>query len=173
MAGVALAIIAAVALAAGKRLSFVFGLSAGPGSLVLLILGWAAAVVVLQALVVVVHEGVHALALKMLCPGHVTFGFMPKKMLAYAACYDWFFMRDAYFFIALAPLVLLSVLFILGMVFTQGYAFVAFAVCFLLNFSGSGGDVLITEILWKYPRTTCVADVVGARMDIYSKKEQR
>ena len=126
--------------------------------LAVLVLGYAA--------YIVLHELTHAAAMKAVGGGKVRFGF--TGMYAFAGSEGDYFDKSAYRLIALAPLV------VWGMVFTVLLLAVPrtwfWVVWFLQmgNIAGAAGDVYVTAVLWRSPRTILVRDT-GVDMTVFDR----
>lgn len=104
------------------------------------------------------HELTHGVFMRMLGAAP-RFGAMWKRLMLYTTSPGFFFRRNDYALITLAPLGLLSALVVLGMALAQGTAWVALlALCGAVNASGAIGDMWITLIVLRYPRTAYVMD---------------
>lgn len=141
------ALFSALAAGLGKMVS---SFELGLGAFGILILG--------VVLALTLHELTHGIAMQI-------FGAKPKygalwaQMMFYATAPGFAFARNHYVVIALAPLVVLSLLIILGMWLLQGTLWVALlAVAGVMNASGAVGDMWITLIVLRYPTAAYVVD---------------
>lgn len=117
-----------------------------------------ALIILSQVVTVVLHELTHAVAFRFFSNGKIQFGLLPKQMVAYAACPDTYFSRNAYTVVALAPLTALSALFAAALCFTTGWMYFFFAAVFVMNFSGAAGDLYFAWVLRRYPSSALVED---------------
>jgi hypothetical protein len=107
---------------------------------------------------IVLHELVHGFAMQRF-GGRPQYGVLWKQLLFYAATPGYGYRRNSWILIALAPLILLSCLAILGMILFQGTNWVAlFALCAVINGSGASGDLWMVSVVLRYPKNTYVVD---------------
>jgi Putative zincin peptidase len=107
---------------------------------------------------IVLHELVHGLAMRRF-GARPQFGVLWKQLMFYATAPRYGFRRSAYILVALAPLVGLSCLAILGMFLLQGTNWVALLIlCAAMNGSGAVGDILMVALVLRYPRTAYIVD---------------
>ena len=103
------------------------------------------------------HEVIHGLAIRR--AGHKPrYGMMLSKVAFYATADNTLFWRDDFIFIALAPLIgitLLGLLLVFLLPDTIGY-YVSLGVVF--NAANSIGDLWMTAVVRRYPLTTLVRD---------------
>ena len=105
--------------------------------------------------VMVLHEGVHALVFALL-GGRPTFGAKLPFAL-YCSAPNQLFTRNAYLAVGLAPLVLISLAGILLIFLEPGLA--AYVQLALIgNFSGAAGDLWAARVLLEQPPTALVQD---------------
>ncbi len=109
-------------------------------------------------LTLVLHELVHGMVMRAY-GATPQYGVIWKQMMFYATAPGFAFPRNGYIVIALAPLVFISVLVVLGMWALQGTLWVALlTICGTLNASGAVGDMWITSIVLRYPVTARIVD---------------
>jgi hypothetical protein len=126
----------------------------GVGGILLFVGG----IFVLQMLIVLLHEGMHGAAMR-LFGAHPVFGFIPKQILFYATSPGFAYTRSQYFWVGLAPLISLDVLFFLILFFPIGaVGSVIAAVLGALNTGGAVGDLWILAVLRKFPHNAYVVD---------------
>lgn len=126
--------------------SFDFGLV----ELVMIIVG------ILLALIV--HELTHGMVMQMF-GAKPRYGALWKQMMFYATAPGFSFTRNNYIVIALAPLIFISILVVLGMWLLQGTLWVALlGICGIMNASGAVGDMWITMLVLRYPVTAYIMD---------------
>jgi hypothetical protein len=122
--------------------------------------GLAETVAVLAAIVLtlVLHELIHGAGMQ--CFGaKPKYGALWKQLMFYATAPEFAFRRNNYVVVALAPIVVISILVVLGMVLLQGAIWVALlAICATFNASGAIGDLWITSIVLRYPMKAFVMD---------------
>jgi hypothetical protein len=109
-------------------------------------------------LTLVFHEFTHGLFMQ-LFGAKPRYGVLWKQAMFYATSPGFAYRRNDYVLIALAPLVFLSVLVVLGMWLLQGTLWVALlSVCGVMNASGAVGDMWITAIVLRHANTAYVMD---------------
>jgi hypothetical protein len=121
-------------------------------------LGEISIVIAAIVLSIVLHELVHGIAMQVF-GAEPRYGVLWKQGMFYATAPGYAFRRNEYIQIALAPLLILSVLFTLGIWLLSGTFWVmAFVVAGVINASGAIGDLWITMIVLRYPATAYVID---------------
>lgn len=117
-------------------------------------------------LTVVAHELIHALAARVL--GYrIEFGFKWQMLAPYVAAFHQFTPRNHNLLIAIAPLPILTVIFLPLLVAATPLATVAAFIGLVINTSGAVGDLYLTWRLLRLPRATLLYDVSIDRMLIY------
>ncbi len=107
---------------------------------------------------IVLHELVHGLAMRM-GGARPQYGVLPEHLMFYAAAPGYAFRRNACLMVEMAPLVLLSVLAILGMVILQGTIWVTLlTLCAAMNAGGSAADLWMTSKILRYSTTSYIVD---------------
>jgi hypothetical protein len=107
---------------------------------------------------IALHELAHGIAMQRF-GAQPRYGALWKQAMFYATAPGYAFRRNDYVQIALAPLVLLSVLFIVGMWFLSGtFWVIILAIAGIINATGAIGDLWITGIVLRYPATTYIVD---------------
>lgn len=106
----------------------------------------------------ILHELLHGLTMQIL-GAKPQYGILWKKMMLYATSPGHAYRRNDYVGIALAPLVVISILTILGMWFLEETPWVALlGLCGAINASGAIGDIWITMLVLRYAATAYVVD---------------
>ncbi|RPJ29296.1 MAG: DUF3267 domain-containing protein [Chloroflexi bacterium] len=106
----------------------------------------------------VLHELTHGLVMQIF-GAKPKYGVIWKGLMFYATSPEYAFHRNNYAVIALAPLIFISILVVLGMWLLQGTLWVVLlGICGILNASGAVGDIWITFIVLRYPNTAYVID---------------
>lgn len=109
-------------------------------------------------LTIILHELTHGWVMQAF-GARPKYGVLWKKLMFYATSPGFAYRRNRYVGIALAPLVGISTLVILGIWFLQGTGWVPFlAICGAINASGAIGDLWITMIVLRYAATAYVVD---------------
>lgn len=107
---------------------------------------------------IALHEGVHGFTMR-LFGARPQYGVLWNQFMFYATAPGYGFRRNSYITVALAPLLAISVLAILGIVLLQGTAWVVFFMLLaILNGIGSAGDLWLTAIALRYPKTVYIVD---------------
>jgi hypothetical protein len=87
------------------------------------------------------------------------YGIIWKVLMFYATSPEYAYHRNIYVVIALAPLIFISILVVMGMWLLQGTLWMAFlGICGVINASGAIGDMWITMIVLRYANTAYVMD---------------
>ena len=104
------------------------------------------------------HELTHGLTMQ-LFGAKPKYGILWKGLMLYATSPGYAYPRNNFIVIALAPLVVISTLVIIGMWLLQGTLLVPLlALCGIFNASGAVGDMWMTMIVLRYPATAYVMD---------------
>jgi hypothetical protein len=110
------------------------------------------------ALTLFLHELTHGLTMQVF-GASPKYGIIWKGLMLYATSPGYAYRRNNYVVIALAPLVLISILVVLGMWLLQGTLWVVLlGLCGAVNASGAIGDMWITMVVLRYPATAYVMD---------------
>lgn len=128
------------------------------------ILGWTLLVVVLA---VVIHELIHALFFRFFTGEWATFGF--KGLYAYAAAPQWYIPRNLHIAVALAPLIILSLLGALLIPWIAYELLPALLFFLIINAAGAVGDMATVAWLLRQPRDAYVNDY-GDGFTVYTTK---
>lgn len=124
----------------------------------------AIAILVLIIVYMVLHELVHGIAMKICGTAKVRYGF--TGMYAFAGSDD-YYDRKAYFFIALAPVVLWGiVLGAINLLVPRDWFWVIYSIQ-IMNISGAAGDFYVTAKFSRFPEDILVRDS-GTSMKVYS-----
>lgn len=109
-------------------------------------------------LTVVVHELTHGLVMRR-AGATPRYGIFWKGLMLYATSSGYTYHRTTYAVILLAPFVLISALAVLGIWLVPGLLWVIlFIICGAVNASGAIGDLWMTQIVLRYPRTARIMD---------------
>ncbi len=132
--------------------------------------GWSPLIFILEMVVIVlvvlvVHEAIHGLGFLLLARVRPVFAF--RGTYAYAAAPGWYIPRPRYFPIALAPLVVISLvcIWLIAIVPAQMLAGVILAA--VMNASGAVGDIWAAVLLLRSP-AECLSIDAGDEIDIYA-----
>ena len=116
---------------------------------------------------IILHEFTHGMAMKHYGGQKVQYGF--TGMYAYAGSKEDYFDRYAYIRIALAPLVIWGIVFlVLNIVIPKDWFWVIYFLQ-IGNISGAAGDLFVSWKVSKMPETLYVRDT-GIDMTIYDRK---
>lgn len=109
-------------------------------------------------LTLILHELTHGMVMRVF-GARPQYGVLWKQLMFYATSPGFAYRRNDYVIIALAPLLFISALVVLGMWLFQGTLWVALLViCGVVNASGAVGDMWITAIILRYATTAYVID---------------
>lgn len=115
---------------------------------------------------IVLHEAVHGITMKLLCPGPVHFGF--TGLYAFAGS-DAYYIKGDYILIAMAPVVFWGlVLGILNVLVPEDWFWIVYLIQ-LSNLSGAGGDLYVTWKMTRLPEDILVRDS-GVAMTVYGRQ---
>lgn len=116
---------------------------------------------------IVLHELTHAAAMKLYRAEKIRFGF--TGVYAYAGSEVDYFAKIPYRVIALAPLVVWTILLTIPMLFFRDGWFWVFYFIQCGNIAGSVGDIYVTARLWSAPEDILVRDT-GVEMFVFSRQ---
>ena len=109
-------------------------------------------------MVLILHELVHGVMM-LFFGARPHFGIMWKEAMFYATSPGFAYPRGQYLLVALAPLVVISLLAVLAMILLAGTAWVALAAFVaMFNAAGSIGDLWISLVVLHYPAHAYVID---------------
>lgn len=107
---------------------------------------------------IVLHELVHGLTMRVF-GARPQYGARLKQLLFYATAPGYAFRRNAYIITLLTPLVLLSILTILGIFILQGTAWaILLAFCAAFNIAGAIGDLAMALKVLRFSEKACIVD---------------
>ncbi len=107
---------------------------------------------------IILHELVHGLAMR-LCGAKPRYGALWKQLMFYATCPGYGFRRNSYLLVALAPLIGISCLAVVGIFLLQGTNWSGLmALCATINGCGAIGDIWIVSRVLSYPKTVYIVD---------------
>jgi hypothetical protein len=108
--------------------------------------------------ILALHELVHGIVMQGF-GARPKYGFWRRGLMFYAKAPGYAFKRNQYALMVLAPLLSLSVLMCLGIVFLAGNSMVwVLALWAIVNASAANADVWITVIVFRYPGSAYVVD---------------
>ena len=125
-----------------------------------------AALIVLMALYMVLHELVHGIAMKLCGTKRVKYGF--TGLYAFAGSED-YYNKKSYIFIALAPIVFWGIVLAVINVMVPIQWFWGVYFIQVMNLSGAAGDCYVTVKFLRLPKDILVKDS-GIGMKVYSKQ---
>ncbi len=129
----------------------------------------AASVVFSFSLLVVLHELLHGLALKITGAPKIAFGGNLRKFVFYAEADRFVLGRSAFFFVALTPLVVVQVAAIAGIIafFSQPSVYF-FLILMTMHSFFCSGDIALATVFDRYPgRKTFMYDMTGERKSYF------
>jgi len=121
-------------------------------------------VVVIFAIMVVFHEGIHGLFFWLFTKERPHFGF--KLLYAYAAAPEWYIPRNQYIWIGLSPLVLVSILGVVLFPWISIDWFPGLILFLTINAAGSMGDAFIILVTLSHSKNVLIQDF-GDSFTIY------
>ena len=115
--------------------------------------------ILLAAIVImlVAHEMVHGLAMAAF-GARPRFGVLWQAMMAYTTAPGYAFRRNEYVVVITSPLVVLSLLALMGVLLVDPPAAVLLAAAATLNAAGAVGDLWILSVVLRYPSPAYVVD---------------
>ena len=116
---------------------------------------------------IILHELTHAAAMKMLGASNIRFGF--TGLYAYAGSEVDYYDKSAYRVIALAPLIIWTILLTIPLILLPQDWFWVFYFIQCGNLTGCAGDIYVTARLWRTPEDILVRDT-GVEMFVYSRR---
>jgi putative zincin peptidase len=118
---------------------------------------WIVGVIVVLLIVVVVHEWLHGLAIQWV--GHrVRYGFKLSAGVPYATSDNALFRRNEFIFVALAPLIGITLLGMALMAVAPSSLMIYVIALVVLNGGGAIGDLWMVGVVRRYPATALVRD---------------
>jgi hypothetical protein len=130
----------------------------------------AALTIIVTLIMLSVHELCHGLAFQAL-GARPRYGVNLRKFVAYASADGYFVTRDAYIIVALAPLVVISILTVLCLMLTGGGLRFIVALLGAANAGGAIGDLWFVLVCRRYPRDLLVRDF-GEGAELYVRHEK-
>lgn len=127
---------------------------------------WSVAIVlVLIFATIVLHEAVHGLGFMLLAKVRPIFAF--RGVYAYAAAPGYYIPRNPYLVIALAPLVVISLVGVVLMTFVPPLWITPLVLVCVVNSSGAVGDLWVAWLLLRHPPEAFAQDR-GDEIEIYA-----
>lgn len=117
---------------------------------------------------ILLHEGVHGMFIKLFTGTNPTYGFDLKHGMAYTGS-TWFFKKQPYIIIALAPMIVWGV--VLGLLLAdvpENYYWYLYTIQ-IVNVTGSAGDLYVACRLLRRPKSILIFDS-GNAMNFYLNK---
>ncbi|NJO83536.1 MAG: DUF3267 domain-containing protein [Blastochloris sp.] len=113
----------------------------------------------LLALVIVLplHELIHGIAISAV-GHHARYGIKLSAGVLYATADNAYFRRDEYLLVAVAPLVVITVVSMILMGFAPGWVGYYLAIGVILNAGGAVGDLWSSALLLRYPTSALIRD---------------
>ena len=109
-------------------------------------------------IVMLLHEGFHAFFFWLFSKQKPIIGI--KGAYAYASLPGWYFPRNQYLVIGIAPLVFITIIGIILLVFMPASALNLVLVALIINTSGAAGDIFVVVWLLTKPTTTYALDQI-------------
>ncbi len=118
---------------------------------------WWIALILIIVTVLPFHELIHGITITLL-GHHASYGAKLSKGVLYATAENALFRRDEYLAVALAPLIVITLLAMgLMLVLSQGWAYYA-AIAVMINAGGAIGDLWAAGVVARYPATALIRD---------------
>jgi hypothetical protein len=111
-------------------------------------------------LVLVLHEAIHAIYFWFFSRHKPLVGF--KGFYAYASMPGWYFPRNQYLLIGIAPLVIISLLGIICLAILPIASIYLVLVALVMNTSGAVGDIFVVLWLFTKPQSTMALDKIDS-----------
>lgn len=115
-----------------------------------------AEVILISIMMIIIHEGLHGVFFWIFTEERPKFAF--KIYYAYASAPGWYFPRWQYFYTALAPLVGITLLGVVALLWFPAYCALPALLLLVFNTSGAVGDIWVALRLATCPRSTLVRD---------------
>jgi hypothetical protein len=117
---------------------------------------------------VILHEAIHGVCFWMYTGDRVKFAF--KGAYAYAAAPDWYLYKRPYMVVSLAPLVLITVVGLVVLVWAPTSWIAPLMLLIAMNVSGAVGDMYVFFLLTKMSEDALVQDF-GEQMMLFTRSE--
>jgi hypothetical protein len=114
------------------------------------------------------HEAIHGVCFWLFTGGRVKFAF--KGAYAYAAAPDWYLHKGPYMVVSMAPLVLITVLGLMVLVWVPTGWIAPLMLLIAMNASGAVGDIYMFFLLIKMPEDALIQDF-GEQMMLFTRRE--
>jgi hypothetical protein len=111
-------------------------------------------------LILVLHEAIHAIYFWVFSRHKPLVGF--KGFYAYASMPGWYFPRNQYLLIGIAPLVIISLLGIICLAILPIASIYLVLVALVMNTSGAVGDIFVVLWLFTKPQSTMALDKIDS-----------
>jgi hypothetical protein len=119
---------------------------------------------------VVLHEAIHGICFWLFTGGRVKFAF--KGAYAYAAAPDWYLHKRPYMVVSMAPLVLITVLGLMALVWVPPGWIAPLMLLIAMNASGAVGDIYVFFLLIRMPEDALIQDF-GEQMMLFTRRESQ
>ncbi len=132
-----------------------------------------AALVFCFSLLIVIHELLHGLALKLIGAKNINFGGYLKKFIFYAEADQFVLNRKQFAFIALTPLVIVKIVTFIGVIlFFNEPVFYSFIFVMSAHSLFCAGDIGLLSIFYKYKEPEIYTfDIKSEKTSYYFKKK--
>lgn len=121
-------------------------------------------VLALMFVTIVVHEAIHGLGFYLLASARPVFAF--RGIYAYAAAPGWYIPRNRFLLIGMAPLVVISLLGVILMMWVPATWIAPLVLICVVNASGAVGDIWVTFMLLRQPPESYAHDM-GETIEIH------
>ena len=117
------------------------------------------------SLLIIIHELLHALALKITGAKHISFGGSPKKFIFYAEADKHVLNRKQFAFIALTPLIIIKILSLIILIQYINQPLLYFFITTMsIHSLFCAGDIVMLSVFYRFP---------GSEIFTYDIKEKR
>lgn len=122
-------------------------------------------ILIVTLVMITVHEAIHGIFFWVFTGGRVKFAF--KGAYAYAAAPDWYLPKKPYMVVSLAPLVLMTVMGVLALLWVPINWVTPIILLLAMNASGAVGDIYVFLLLIRMEDDVFIQDF-GEKMKIYA-----
>lgn len=118
---------------------------------------------------ITVHEAIHGIFFRVFTGGRVKYAF--KGAYAYAAAPDWYIPKKPYMVVSLAPLVLMTIVGVLALLWVPVNWVTPIILLLAMNASGAVGDIYVFLLLIRLEDDAFIKDF-GEKMKIYTPGDE-
>ena len=126
-------------------------------------------ILVVTVVMIIMHEAIHGIFFWLFTGGRVKFAF--KGAYAYAAAPDWYIPKKPYMVVSLAPLVLMTIVGVLALLWVPVNWVTPIILLLAMNASGAVGDIYVFLLLIRLEDDAFIKDF-GEKMKIYTPGDE-